>query len=79
MPLMLPVLVKLQWTAKGPPGELPVIFIFVVVLVAFSTVFELVRVGGDGRRCLYRRLGSTGRLRGGSRLVRGISNELVSC
>ena len=49
MPLMLPVLVKLQWTAKGPPGELPVILIIVVVLVAFSTLFELVWVDGDGR------------------------------
>ena len=78
MPLMLPVLVKLQWTAKGPPGELPVILIFVVVLVAFSTLFELVWVDGDGRRCLYRRLGSTGRLRGGSRLVRETMDGLVS-
>ena len=78
MPLMLPVLVKLQWTAKGPPGELPVILIFVVVLVAFSTLFELVWVDGDGRRCLNRRLGSTGRLRGGSRLVRETMDGLVS-
>ena len=49
MPLMLPVLVKLQWTAKGPPGKLPVILIFVVVLVAFSTLFEFGWVDGDGR------------------------------
>ena len=35
MPLMLPVLVKLQWTAKGPPGELPVIFILSSSLLPF--------------------------------------------
>ena len=49
MPLMLPVLVKLQWTARGPPGELPVILIFVVVLVALSALFKLAWVDGDGR------------------------------
>ena len=40
MPLMLPVLVKLQCTARGPPGDLPVILIFVVVLVGIAVFVE---------------------------------------